>query len=77
MTRFLFHFTADLGITDIRLVGGETEDKGRVEVKIRNTWGTVCNDSFDSKDARVICNTLNYTYVFMVLLSFRIKEYLY
>ncbi|XP_066296803.1 uncharacterized protein [Branchiostoma lanceolatum] len=45
---------------EIRLVGGDRDEEGRVEVRTYNTkdWGTVCSDGFDMDDARVACNML-------------------
>ena len=47
---------------NIRLVGGATLYEGRVEVCINNTWGTVCDNSWDNSDATVICKQLGYAY---------------
>ena len=53
----------DIGLTcqyacedgDIRLVGGDNEWEGRVEVCYNRRWGTICDDSWGENDARVAC----------------------
>ena len=44
----------------IRLVGGNIPNEGRVEICISNEWGTICDDVFTSVDAQVVCRKLGY-----------------
>lgn len=47
-------------ITGIRLTGGNHSGEGRVEVNYKGSWGTVCDDSFTDKSAKVVCRQLGY-----------------
>ncbi|XP_064388343.1 soluble scavenger receptor cysteine-rich domain-containing protein SSC5D-like isoform X2 [Halichondria panicea] len=56
--------TASPSSGDLRLVGsfGRTGgSSGRLEVYYSSRWGTVCDDSFGSNDARVACRQLGFS----------------
>ena len=43
-------------------MGGSNQYEGRVEVCINDQWGTVCDDSWGSTDATVVCKQLGYAF---------------
>ncbi|XP_052238541.1 scavenger receptor cysteine-rich domain superfamily protein-like [Dreissena polymorpha] len=53
-------YTRPLHIQDIKLVGGMNASDGRVEMKVFDTWGTICSDSFGFEEANVICSMIGY-----------------
>ena len=44
----------------IRLEGDSSQNSGRVEVRINNTWTLICPDDWDNNDSAVICHQLGY-----------------
>jgi len=51
----------------VRLAGvNRTSNAGRLEVYYNDTWGTVCRDLFDYRDARVACRMLGFGYFLFI-----------
>lgn len=46
--------------TDIRLVGGSSMWRGRVDICLDGVWGAVCADGLNNPAASVICRWLGF-----------------
>ncbi|KAH3776285.1 hypothetical protein DPMN_177706, partial [Dreissena polymorpha] len=53
-------YSKPLEVQSVRLVNGSNPAEGRVEMKVFDTWGTVCSDDFGMKEAEVICRMMGY-----------------
>jgi len=59
--RGCFHFEdVSVSCITVRLVGGPGPLEGRLEVRYRSTWGTVCGDGFSDANAKVVCRMMGY-----------------
>lgn len=48
------------GDGDMRLVGGQTEEEGRVEICVDGYWGAVCDKLWGQREAIVACQQAGY-----------------
>ena len=46
--------------TSVRLINGQTETEGTVELCRNGAWGTVCDDFWDNREAEVVCRQLGF-----------------
>ena len=60
---FLFiilYFSEGYSNGNVRLIGGTSSRRGRVEIWYNSQWNTVCHNSWDINDANVVCQQLGY-----------------
>ena len=43
---------------EVQLRGGVTYTEGRVEICLNDEWGTVCDQTWDTADAGIVCRQL-------------------
>ena len=48
---------------DLRLQGSSIQSRGRVEICHNNMWGTICDNSWSSLDARIVCKQLGFSQI--------------
>ncbi|XP_012276535.1 protein bark beetle isoform X2 [Orussus abietinus] len=51
----------DMNSVPVRLLGGKTNLEGRLQVRIGERWGTVCNYGWTIRDAALVCHQLGLT----------------
>ncbi|XP_052262075.1 uncharacterized protein LOC127865958 isoform X2 [Dreissena polymorpha] len=57
------HHSEDAAVecnTELRLIDGPTEYSGRLELRQKSEWKTVCSNHFDNKTAQIVCNMLGF-----------------
>ena len=64
---------------EIRLVGGRSEEDGRVEIcYYNNRWGTICDNEWSDRHTAVVCRYLGFSDIIggiLILLFWRNKVY--
>jgi hypothetical protein len=56
----------------LRLTGGDGSG-GRLEIFVDGEWGTICDDSFTIREAKVACRQLGFYDMTQVSLGYRLK----
>ena len=69
--QFLLLFVDIPNALSIRVLGGSGLNEGRVEILYGDSWGSVCDDSWDLTDAEIVCRQLGFDHALeaVVLLS--------
>jgi len=58
---YVCKYLSCLDDVSVRLAGGNRPfNAGRLEIRYRAVWGTVCDDDFDNADAAVACYMLGF-----------------
>ena len=55
LSHSFYYFYIDL---KVRLVGGESNNEGQVEVQYDGQWRSICDNNWGISEANVICNQL-------------------
>ena len=45
---------------DVRLVNSTTAYEGRVEICYNGVWGSVCDSSWNDRDAAIVCQQMGF-----------------
>ena len=45
---------------DVKLVGGSDQKTGRVVIRHKGIWGTICDERFGDNEAKVVCRMLGF-----------------
>ena len=54
----------------VRLVDGQYDYQGRIEIEYYGTWGTVCDDGFSLYSGNVVCRRLGFIAARSILTNF-------
>lgn len=57
--KYIKHLKKEEGA--IKLVGGQNEYEGNVEILHMGKWGSICDDEWDANEANVVCRQLGFS----------------
>ena len=60
MQSIFIHITASYTDGQVRLMDGDTDVEGRVEVCFGRRWGTISGDGWTQTESTVVCDDLGY-----------------
>ena len=75
LDRYGFVMTDTCTTGDLRLVDGDSEMEGRVEVCNNRRWGTVCDNQWTINNTTVVCRYLGFSDLLVGQSLYRYHEY--
>ena len=70
------HINVECNNEEIRLVGGESSDEGRLEICYNDIWTPVCVTYFHDEEAAVACKQLGYTHYSCTYVTLSLNKFI-
>ena len=59
--QYVYNFAGLCRDGDVRISGSTSSKYGAVEVCVNGTWGGICSEQWDNRDASVVCRQLGFS----------------